>query len=156
MAKSRKGKQNCGYVDYNTIRTICDTNIPKAVNWIETESKNFTTWLNIFYVGDKLLSWNHKWKIRFWNIIWIERFTIYTGVRKLPHRNGNFTNGRWNQSFCCKVLFSTDPHCQFLYVCQDMRQNLQLMKSPLYKDKKKSIQHSYQTYKWFIERTSSM
>ena len=33
-------------------------------------------------------------------------------------RNGKFTIGKL---FCRKVLFSTDPHCQFLDVSQDMR-----------------------------------
>ena len=58
---------------------------------------------------------------REYRINW-EIYTPYAGAAgMLLLRNGKFTIGKLNHLFCRKVLFSTDPHCQFLDVSQDMR-----------------------------------
>ena len=58
---------------------------------------------------------------REYRINW-EIYTPYAGdAGMLLLRNGKFTIGKLKSSFCRKVFFSTDRHCQFLDVSQYMR-----------------------------------
>ena len=56
--------------------------------------------------------------------------------------------GRWN---CRKVLFSTDPNSQFLYISQDMRQTLlHLLYSLSVVRWDRCVQHSHQILNYLV------
>lgn len=53
--------------------------------------------------------------------IWSRGWHVATQKKERPQR-------KKNNLFCCKVKFSTDPHCQFLAASQDITQTVRLIR----------------------------
>ena len=67
---------------------------------------------------------NHDRKCKHGNIVsigrYIPRMQVLLQCCYLEMESSQLES--WNHLFCRKVLFLIDPHCQFLYVSQDMKQ----------------------------------